>query len=960
MQPQSITTQDRPSRLERRLDAVLAWAQRAIRTKAGYALLFLILFALAWIPIMLTLLGSGKSFIWEVDGLSQQYVWFVYTGQWIRELLSNIFVIHTFALPMWTMDAGYGTDVIQAYAGTFVNPLYWVSALVPERFAEFAFELVILAHAYLAGLTFSLWCRSKGCARSSTLVAAFAYVFAGNAVVMFSQPSFLVSMVTFPLILWGADRVFARRSPLPFLLVLTWEFASSFYDAYMICILLVLYCLVQFFSRVDAGRPRKGRLLRLLGWVGVFVGYVLLAMLASCVLLLPQVMALSGSGRLETSRSSGLTYALIFYEEFIANFISVNDMGKDAFTGVNAFAVISLVLLVKRRRENRWLLVSFIVLTLMMLLPIFGRLMNGFEYPANRWSWGYGLLVAYIIARMLPAAFAPSASECRAIVVVVAVYGALILGLPLPGTSLKFAMAFAILVAMVALVLCAARWGRSRFIAMLTCCVMLAGVNTFVGYLSPYHTSRASSLIGFGKNWSFHSTLAADALIDQAMASGTADYDETYRYDRTTPVASGQHNSGLITGHMLPDFYNSIYNQGIDDFNTSLGLVDTEGVNFRYGSLNSRAALEGLLGVRYYYLDETNASMLPETFLNGEVIAQGPSRERSAQLWQTDTVAPLAFVSSSYLTSDQYAALPLADRQMALLQGIVLDDEAAGAGLVNVGDGIETSSQTVPYTVHASDGVRVEENAFTARRAGATVTLSFDSPAQAEAYLQLTGLDYQDLPYRERYTDDEWEAIGFIERVKVMLATPFWSANTNGSISVLSGGSGSTINQMNNADHMYGGRHDWLVNLGYRQDGATELTLRFNSPGVYSFEEMAVVAQPMAGVDEQIERLAAAGAQDIVLGTNEISCTASSDTDAQLFLSVAYSDGWSATVDGQPATIHRADLGFMSVELPAGTHEVRLTYVTPYLVPGSVLSVAGIAGIVVTCLLLRRHRRRAA
>ena len=40
----------------------------------------------------------------------------------------------------------------------------------------------------------------------------------------------------------------------------------------MACILLVMYCLVQFFWGVEAGRPRKGRAVRLLGWVGVFVG----------------------------------------------------------------------------------------------------------------------------------------------------------------------------------------------------------------------------------------------------------------------------------------------------------------------------------------------------------------------------------------------------------------------------------------------------------------------------------------------------------------------------------------------------------------------------------------------------------------------------------------------------------------------------------------------------------------
>ncbi|MBS5450983.1 MAG: YfhO family protein [Coriobacteriia bacterium] len=957
----------RAGRLERALDAVLAWARRCLQTRRGYALLFLLLFALAWLPVLFTVLASGKSLIWQVDGLSQQYVWFVYTGQWVRELLSNIFITHTFALPMWTMDAGYGTDIIQAYSGTFVNPFYLVSALVPERFAEFAFEAVMLLMLYCAGLAFSLWARGRGASPAGTLLGAVAYVFAGNAVVVFSQPSFIVSMVTFPLVLRGADLVFERRSPALFLAVLAWEFAASFYDAYMICILLVLYCLVRFFFGVERGVPRHGRALRLLKWVGIFVGYVMLALLAGCVLLLPQVMSLMGADRLGVTRSDDLLYALSVYERFFVRFIGAADLGSDAYSGFNALSALAFVLLLARWRKHKGLALSFVVLTIMMLVPAFGRLMNGLEYATDRWSWAYGLLGAYAIAKLLPELLSTSRHERRVLALVVALYGVACFALPLPSADLSFAATFVVLVCSVAVVLSASSWPRPRALAALTCCVVLSGVVTFVTLLSPYYGGRAWTLMGFNRLWEFHSTNAVARFVGDAQAAG-ATYDETYRYDRTTPVASGVHNSGLITGLMTPDYYNSIYSQGIDDLNTSLGLVDTEGTNFRYGGLNSRAMLEGLLGVRYYYVDDEHAAMVPETFADATTIAEGPGREDHYRLLEADVVAPLAFVADSYLTRAQYEALPMADRQRALLAGVVLEGDDEATGLENVGDEVASgrdgigAAQEIPYEIASASGCDVDEagTSVTVRRAGACLTLTFNAPGDAETYLYTSGLTYEDISYRERATDAEWAAKGFIGRLKTLLAEPFRAEVTNGTIVASAPGAASTIYQMNANDHMYGGKHEWLANVGYDDEGRAQLTLTFTQPGIYSFDEMSVVSQPMAGVDERIGELAAAGARDITLGTNEISCTASSDTDAQLFLSVAYSDGWSATVDGQPAAIHKADLGFMSVELPAGTHEVRLTYVTPYLREGAVLSALGIVGCVVTCVLVGRHHRRTA
>ena len=48
-----------------------------------------------------------------------------------------------------------------------------------------------------------------------------------------------------------------------------------------------------------------------------------------------------------------------------------------------------------------------------------------------------------------------------------------------------------------------------------------------------------------------------------------------------------------------------------------------------------------------------------------------------------------------------------------------------------------------------------------------------------------------------------------------------------------------------------------------------------------------------------------------------------------VFFSVPYDKGWSATVNGQPAEVVKASIGFMAVRAPAGDNTIRFTYWDP-------------------------------
>ena len=81
------------------------------------------------------------------------------------------------------------------------------------------------------------------------------------------------------------------------------------------------------------------------------------------------------------------------------------------------------------------------------------------------------------------------------------------------------------------------------------------------------------------------------------------------------------------------------------------------------------------------------------------------------------------------------------------------------------------------------------------------------------------------------------------------------------------------------------------------------------------------------------------------------------DTDALVFFSVPYDDGFTAAVNGEPAAIEKVDNGMMAVYVPAGENEIEFTYHTPGLKISAAVSAAALAVYGVYLGILRKKKR---
>ena len=110
-------------------------------------------------------------------------------------------------------------------------------------------------------------------------------------------------------------------------------------------------------------------------------------------------------------------------------------------------------------------------------------------------------------------------------------------------------------------------------------------------------------------------------------------------------------------------------------------------------------------------------------------------------------------------------------------------------------------------------------------------------------------------------------------------------------------------------------------------------------------------AQPAAGTATGRVEIAAYSAERVDLRSE-------ADAPGYLVLTDAYYPGWNAYVDGQPASIRRANVMFRAVELPAGQHTVTFHYEPAWLWPGAAISLLAAGALLLVLLVPVRRRTR--
>lgn len=901
-----------------------------------YLLYTLVFFAVA-LALYLKFFANGKSLVWSHDGVPQHLNSLAYYGKYLRKVLHTLFIEHKLSLPLWDMHIGYGSDILTTLHYYVIgDPLTLLSVFVPASKTEALYAFLIFLRIYLAGIAFSRYSFYHKNSKQATFMGTMIYIFAGWTIyAAMKHPYFSNPMIYLPLILLGIDKIYKKQKPYVFIWSVALAGLSNFYFFYMLGIFMVLYAIFRYFDLfADRSIKNIGK------WLGVFAVYSVIAVLIAAVILLPVILPVFGTDRFKAENYVPLFYDRIYYEKYLGCLIGEN-MIQWGVAGYTAVSLAGVFVLFSKKKKYTALKAGFVLLNVFLLLPYAGHVLNGFSYVSNRWIWAYGMLIAYIFVKIYPELFALTLTEKRKVFVMLLIYCILAL-LPEAARTQRNLMAMVLLSLSTFTVLSFGNiFTRERNLTVMVSGFLIAGILFNMHYQYSYEKDYLSEFTDSGE-----ALEELETGVDRAVLS--TDDPSVYRYDQMDTNSS--ENSSMQMGTNSTAYYFSVASSSIANFFDEMYLNTPW--EQHYNNLDGRTILDRLASVKYFVVKKGKESDLPYGYsrLSGEAEKNG----KTYLAYADEDALPLGYTYDSWISREDYDKMTVTEKQQALLQGVVLDDSSLPETETHFND------REVSYYTSEGKGCRLKNGKVVVTQENAQLKLVFEGEENAETYLITEGLDYEGLSPREMISDKKWSKMTTYEQNKLLEENSnwrYWKESQKASIQIGGRFLKKTIQIFTDKYNAYSGKHNFLCNTGYSEKGRHTITLTFENTGVYSFDSLKIYCQPMTEIDSQTSKLGEEVLTDVKIGNNEINGKISlSDTKA-LVLSIPYSEGWTAYVDGEETELKEANTMYMALELPKGDHEIHLVYCTPYLRTGLCLTCIGVLCYIVLVLINRKKKR---
>lgn len=806
----------------------------------------------------------------------------------------NLFhdLVRSGEMPFWSWSYGPGGSFWNDFGYYMLGDIFiWPLLLLPKAWFPAAFIPVTLFKIFLICLGTYLLLKKLGINKNIALVAGITNGFAlFNFDHFYTHYFFMNATVYFPFILLGYERFLSQKKPALLFAVLVLASISNFYFLFMITLGLFSYSAFRYFI---AGHTEKNAKAFLIFHLRLSVLY-LLALGTAMIIFLPSVFSLWQSNALHRTG-----------QPIIDLFLGPDEVIRKLLWqgGINFLPLMVLpLLLINGFKKQFWIYgIAAVLLVAALMVQNVHSLIAGFSSPFEfRAFFIFNLFFIILGARVLnDLNFKQAKNGLSLILLSILCYFWLAAN---PFTH--YADWINLLPPAFALLFVAGQFFIKKiFLLGLAAMAVIAYSfllpHSLVTDLIAKSTGEDSAETHKGvwgvlplMNAEHYQTYFDNEEIKEGLATLQEDTD-LYRINVNYPGILGS-NASMSFGYRSYLTYQSLLDWDLQKF--EMDYLATAG-NRRLNVINgfpSNTFLTTLLNNKYTvsFAGPYNTYGYETVYEEGKTIIE-----------ENQFFLPIGFLYESAMPISALGepSDPLLDERI-LRNAILPDDQFEASGLT---PDTSIAAQTIGSLKDAvfDDNTRVEfrsDGIWAASETPIEVTI----PVQPHPLSELTV--YADiLPYTENN--------GLTVQASNNLGASYVLQKNMRS-------NGYVIDQYNYLE----AKNQVLFRFG--MDSGTDTIQLTIQPGEFLLKDIQVNAVEYKIYEEIVSGYQENSLQDIDFGNNYITGRYAAEEDAVLFLSIPYSKGWKASIDGQPADTFPVHSAYTGILAPSGNHAVALKY----------------------------------
>lgn len=829
---------------------------KKIRSKDRRKILFPLI--LIVIPVIVYLLKVSGGFLAgsKVDWLSQHSVFPEYFRQRFYDT-GNFF-------PDFAMELGAGQNIYNfAYYGLY-NPLYLLSYLLPFVKMTDYLQLLAVLEQMADGLLCYVWLKENRFKEEESFFASVIVILAGPVIYHSSMQFMFVSYLPFLfLTLIGYDR-YCRTGKYAFVPIgVLGMVLNNFYFALGGVIVLVVYGLCGW-KKEWASSPLVFIKCLWHQFYPAFFGGLL-----SFFYLVPVYFAIMAG------RSDGSS---VGWKELFIPGVELDKILYDPYgMGVTAVAVIVIaVSLFYRRSREKYMA---IVMTVMLLFPVFDWILNGTLYLRGKAFIPFLPLVSYLTAAFLvrfkKKVVAPK--KLAAGFVTAAFFMAL--GYMQDGSSSLEYEKYEIYVLLLDMILIGAAlaagwkiWKKAVCAGILLsmCCNCVVQIYIMKDNLVTEEWMQ---------EYEYEDDYVTEA-VEKALEEGGFYRIET-RGTREQNKASD--NDILVPGQNVTSCYSSISNSYYKTFREEILHLSRPTRNLLMEELSNNPLFLSIMGVRYLIVRDGDETDVPEAYQLVDTVGD-------VSIYENENVLPIGYVTDQVVSEETFDELTWLEKQLVLQNCAVVEeadeneDAAEMAGTVRK---VNLAGYNDSYHIQADQTEKI--------------TLSLTEKQEGDEFLFIS-FDVKN----NRKSSDVWITVQGEKNKLTASNAVYYNGNTTFCY---------TCSLPEEADSLE-------IQLSAGNYEISNIQAWYGT----SKEETDNWWQD-AGLELQKDGDSLSGSFDI-------------GTDGWLITSIPYDENFEIHIDGEEAEVQKVNQGFVGTEVSAGKHKIEIEYYAPGKMAGAAISAA--------------------